>query len=302
MIENFIHYFRKAKMKQAQLYERALITNEDIGDDLINNVPIYDVVNRRFAAFSSFPEAIYHKDKDPKGNGVRFRANTVPKDIHFASLLYLFRLCGSGINYKSDHGFGNFWIVNCIERGMYRRDAWITELPAKGFCDVKGYMLPMIKGGMYGYIKSRQAYDLVDSIWNYITDGGEAREIADIVEYGNAILTTNGYKRQHFVLCAFAMDLAEYFPSLVRRDSDVLVGSNARKCLKMIFPDVKGIGTNREATNECLQYLCNITNNVNFRYDMEDVACDFIRYIENFQSPDHIKNNNGIKYKNSLCL
>jgi len=33
---------------------------------------------------------------------------------------------------------------------------------------------------------------------------------------------------------------------------------------------------------------------------MEDVACDFIRYIENFQSKHHIEKNNGIKYYNNV--
>ena len=301
MIDNFIKYFEKARLKQSQLYQNGNVTNEDIEDDLINNVPIYDVVNRRFAAFSSFPEALWRKDQDPKGNGLRFRANTIPRDHHFATLLYLLRLCGSGINYKEDHGFGNFWVVKCVERGMYRRDSWIDELPDKGFCDVKGYMLPLIKGGLRSFIVDH-SFSLVDSIWRWLDDGGEPREIFEVVEYGNTLLQTIGLNRQNFVLCAFAMDLAEYFPHLVRRDSRVLVGSNAKKCLKMIFPDMKGVGSNLDVTNDALEYLVNITGRVNQKYDMEDVACDFIRYIENYQSPDHIKSNNGIIYTNSICL
>lgn len=308
MLDNFKHYYRLAKMKQEQKFQGGHWTNEDINDDLINNVPIYDVVNRRFAAFSSFTEAIYYKERDPKGNGKYFNTNTVPHDQHFASLCYLFRLCGSGINYKpstdgspfNSHGFGNFWIVDTIKRGMYRRDSWLDTLPESNFCDVKGYMLPMISGGMYNYIKSGAAYDLVDDIWRYINDGGKPREIFEIVEYGNSILQSMGLKRQNFVLCAFAMDLAEYFPTLVDPDSRVLVGSNARKCLKLIFPTRRGVGSNLDVTNESLQELCDITGNFSKKMDMEDVACDFIRYIQNFQSEDHIKLNKGIKYENSL--
>ena len=44
------------------------------------------------------------------------------------------------------------------------------------------------------------------------------------------------YTRQNFVLTAFAMDLAEYFPNLVDPNSRVLVGSNAKKCFTPNFP------------------------------------------------------------------
>ena len=311
MLEQFKHYYKIAQKMQHIKFEGNTkgFTKNDVGDDLAWNVPIYDVVNRRYAAFSSFTEAIYYKEKDPKGNGKYFTTATVPKDIHFATMCYLFRLCGSGINYVPNigggppwgtHGFGNFWIVDAIRNGYYRRKSWIEQLPEKKFCDVKGYMLPMISGGMYEFINSWKAIELVDHIFYSIINSGKAWEIHKVVNYGNEWLYDNGYKRQNFVLCAFAMDLAEYFPHLVDPNSRVLVGTNAKKCLKLIFPDKKGVGTNLDTTNDCLQYLCDITGNHSLKYDMEDVACDFIRYINNFQSPDHIKANNGVVYKNSL--
>ena len=88
------------------------------------------------------------------------------------------------------------------------------------------------------------------------------------------------------------MDMAEYFPYLVCRKSDVYVGSNAKKCLKMIMPGVKH--------DTALRELCKMTGFNSMPYDMEDVACDFIRYIENFQSKEHIEMNNGIIYKNNI--
>ena len=88
------------------------------------------------------------------------------------------------------------------------------------------------------------------------------------------------------------MDMAEYFPSMVDPDSNVYVGSNAKKCLKLILPNMKH--------DDALRYLCEITGGISKPMDMEDVACDFIRYIENFQSADHIKLNNGKIYKNNV--
>jgi hypothetical protein len=298
MLEQFKDYYNKAKMNQERLYQNYNWTKEDINDDLIWHVPIYDVVNRRYAAFSSLPEAIWNKEDDVKGNGKYFKAASISKE-DFAYMCYLFRLCGSGINYIpktnhpwGSHGFGNFWIIDLIRRGYYRSYIWIDEMmvPDKGFCDVKGYLLPMIKEGLRSFIIYESKY-LFDFLWDIIINN--SCSIKYVVDTGNDWLIKNKYRRQNFVLSAFAMDMAEYFPNNVDRNSDVYAGTNAKKCLKMILPEMK--------TDEALRYLCNITGNHSKPYDMEDVACDFIRYIENFQSEDHIKFNNGIKYYNNVC-
>jgi hypothetical protein len=270
-------------------------TEQDVNDDLIWNIPIYDVVNRRYAAFSSLLEAIIRKDKDPKDNGKYFDYLNI-QDIEFITLCYLFRLCGSGINYipKTDepwgtHGFGNFWIIEHLKRGNCNPVEWLEYMPDKGFCDVKGYLLPMIKGGLKRFIQNESLH-LVDYLVNYMFSNYSG--IKDIVDKGNEWLLKKGYKRQNFVLTAFAMDMAEYYPKMVNVDSEVYVGSNAKKCLKMILPKMNH--------DDALSYLCSITGNFSKPYDMEDVACDFIRYIDNFQSPDHVRMNNNIIYKNNV--
>ena len=298
MIEEFKYYYERAKKMQELKYEGKDWTEMDVADELIWNIPIYDVVNRRFAAFSSLPEAIRRGRNDPKRNGVFFDRMHI-SDEDFVNLLYLFRLCGSGINYipKTEkgiflgtHGFGNFWIVDLLLDGAYDTKSWLDEMPQNKFCDVKGYLLPMVKGGLRNYI-IKNSMELVGMIKNYIALGPK-RGIKEVVDFGNKWLVDNGFKRQNFVLTAFAMDLAEYFPALVDRDSDVYLGSNAKKCLKLIAP-----GKNQTNT---LKMLCDITGSFSKPYDMEDVACDFIRFINNFQSQDHIKANKGNIYMNNL--
>ena len=150
MLDQFKDYYYKAKMNQQRLYQGYEWTKQDIDDDLIWHVPIYDVVNRRYAAFSSLLEAIRKGKDDPKGNGKYFKDHNVDTD-NFIYLSYLFRLCGSGINYKpkdvipyGSHGFGNFWIVQELVLKRYDIVDWVNNIPDKGFCDVKGYLLPMI--------------------------------------------------------------------------------------------------------------------------------------------------------------
>jgi len=158
MLNKFKQYYSKAKMNQERLYQGYTWTKEDINDDLIYNVPIYDVVNRKYAAFSSLLEAIKKKDDDPKENGKYFNDHEI-SDIDFMYMCYLFRLCGSGINYKPKqsvpfhtHGFGNFWIVDLLRLGMYRKEDWLKNLPLKKYSDNKGYLLPMVSGGLRSFI------------------------------------------------------------------------------------------------------------------------------------------------------
>ena len=301
MLDQFTDYYYKAKKMQETKFQGINWTEEQVNDDLVWNIPIYDVVNRRYAAFSSFVEAVVKGKEDCKGNGLYFddMYNKISKR-DFMYLCYMFRLCGSGINYKpkkvgqdepfGTHGFGNFWIVEDLQQGRFTKQEWKESMPTKVFCDVKGYLLPMIKGGLYNFVQND-----ADSLMDYLNDyllSGSIKGIKDIVDYGNDYLRANGFKRQNFVLTAFAMDMAEYFPELVDPTSDVYVGSNAKKCLKLILPKMKH--------DTALRYLCDMTHNVSNPMDMEDVACDFIRYIENFQSPDHIVYNNGIVYENNV--
>lgn len=298
-LNDFIQYYEKAKKVQEYKYQGFKWTESDVNDDLVWNVPIYDIVNRRFAAFSSLLEALKKCENDPKGNGKYFiEANKRLTDNNFIKLCYLFRLCGSGINYKpktSDepwgtHGFGNFWVVNELKKGFTRFDDWLLALPEDKFCDVKGYLLPMIKGGLRNFIL-KESESLIKHIMKFIVEKDKVG-IKDVVDEGNNYLIQLGFKRQNFVLTAFAMDLAEYFPHRVDRNSTTYVGSNAKKCLKKILPGVK--------TDKALQFLCDQTGNYSKPYDMEDVACDYIRYCENFQSKEHVEFNNGIRYERSI--
>ena len=302
MLYTFVDYYKKAKMMQELKFQGKNWTEKDVNDDLVWYVPIYDVVNRRFAAFSSLLEAIKRGVKDPKGNGKYFKlANESISDEDFIKLCYLFRLCGSGINYKpktkgespfGTHGFGNFWVVNELSSGSFIFKDWIKAMPEKKFCDVKGYLLPMIKGGLNMFIRNESEQFIEYLIKNIKLPTQNKMGIKDLVDKGNEFLIKKGHKRQNFVLTAFAMDIAEYFPNLVDRSSDVYVGSNAKRCLDLILPKIK--------KDEALRILCDITGNHSMPYDMEDVACDFIRYINNFQSEHHIAMNNGVIYENNF--
>ena len=57
-----------------------------VNDDLIYNVPIYDMGRRRFAAFCSFTEAVWHEENDYKGNG-EFLKNDIKEPLDWFMVL-----------------------------------------------------------------------------------------------------------------------------------------------------------------------------------------------------------------------
>ena len=301
LLAPFCEYFEKARMMQHIKYEwnKDEYYEKNVNCDLIWNVPIYDVVHRKYAAFSSFTEAVLNPKHDPKDNSKFYRkVHGRLTGWESICLLYLFRLCGSGINYKpkvgddpqGSHGFGNFWIDDLLRDGIIDVDKWVDEMPKKSFSDNKGYMLPMISYGLRNFI-IHDVRNFLDYMYDIVFMGDEINTIQNIVEKGNGWLMSRNVRRQNFVLSAFAADLAEYFPDYVDPNSMIKLGTNAKKCAKIIKD---GTRMNDEML---MARLLAVTGNINKPMDMEDVMCDFIRWINNFQSQHHIEANNGNIFK-----
>jgi hypothetical protein len=286
-------YHERSLLMQKYYFEKQEIENieQKVNDDLIFNVPIYDMLDRRYAAFSSFLEALDKKEDDPKGNGIRFKDHKIDKEFDLFVLYYLFRLCGSGINYKpGSHGFGNFWIVELIEKGYYTNEKWIQYIPENKFCDNKGYLLPQFSIGLKGYIE-KFSIELVHFLYNEVLL--RKHNIIELVDKGNDWLRNRGFKRQNFVLSAFAADIAEYFPQYVDPSSMIYAGTNAKKCIRAIF--------GRCDESEAIDFLAKRYNSI--PYSVEDSRlCDPVRYFLDYQSRYHIEKNNGKVFQNNSLL
>ena len=290
---------------------------KEVDDDLIYNIPIYDMGHRKYAAFCSFTEAVWNKENDIKGNGIFFKDHEIKNELNWFVLFYLFRLCGSGINYKpkasslfndflGTHGFGNFWIINSIINKKYNYNCWLSDLKAlnKPFTDNKGYLLPQFsfQGLENSHLKKfilEYSVDLVKYIYNFVKNG--KKEIYQITDEVNSWLNKKGFKRQNFVATAFAADLSEYFPNYVDKNGFVYAGTNAVKCIKAIFPKKNKNKQEFEYINEVLQFQSNRYNLTPI--DCEDSRnCDVIRYFQEYQSSYHIIKNNGVRMKNNSIL
>lgn len=291
----------------------------DVNDDLIYHVPIYDTCQRRFAAFCSFTEAIWHKEEDPRQMGTHFKEHDIIHEFDWFMLWYLFRLCGSGINYVprysketikdvlGSHGYGNFWVIDSILKGRYTWQEWMEDLRnrIRPFTDNKGYLLPQFtfEGERSGNHLRKFILDYSEGLVRHIFDKvtKERMEIYQVTDYGNEYLNKRGFKKQNFVLTAFAADIAEYMPQYVDPKGFVYCGTNAVRCINAIFPKVSRRVNDFEYLNEVLQFLSN-------RYNLTPIscedsrACDVVRWFQSYQSEDHIIKNDGKRYENNCHL
>lgn len=322
ILEAIDDYHYKSLAMQEYLYDRNSSCNslgelqEYVDDDLIFNVPIYDMLDRKYAAFSSFLEALHRKEADPKGNGDYFIDSPSLMDLEIfdcIALFYLFRLCGSGINYKplgsgapfGTHGFGNFWIVDSIRQGSVTLDDWLFDLEVikRPFTDNKGYLLPQMSypGLTSGHLKHfilTETESLIEELYARVM--GRRLGITTVVDIMNEYLMKKGYKRQTFVLSATAADIAEYFPDLVDPNSEIYAGTNAKKCISMMFDKPRGI-SREDFEIEAIMFLADRYKAA--PYSVEDSRlCDVYRYLKEYQSPHHIALNKGIVYKNNSVL
>jgi hypothetical protein len=320
LLEALDEYHSKSMLMEKHVIEKKPFygnLESFINDDLIFNVPIYDMGSRKYAAFCSLLEALWNKEKDVKGNGIYFKDHEIINDIDWLVLFYLFRLCGSGINYKpknndlfttfiGTHGFGNFWIIESILKDKFTNDKWYDDLKIhnKPFTDNKGYLLPQFsfKDINSNHLKKfilDYSYELIEYIYNFCTK--ETKEIYQITDEGNNWLNKRGFKKQNFVLTAFAADISEYFPLLVNKHGFVYAGTNATKCIKAIFPKKNNKISEFEYINEVLQFQSN-------RYNLSPIDCedsrncDLVRYFQEYQSKHHVLKNKGLVMKNNSIL
>lgn len=286
---------------------------EDIDDLLMLGVPIYDVLHRKYAAFSSLPEAIFNP-KCLKGNKQYFEKLLWLPPQRMILLFYLFRLCGSGINYKpkkdgkpfGSHGFGNFFLIDALSRGETSAGAWMNILKDKDkIADTKGYILPQIsypgqKGGHLKRFIREEATNLAYDLHSFLITSTKRRTIMECVDKMNKHLVDRGFKRQTFVLSATMADIAEYLPDLIDPQSMIYAGTNAKRCIKAIFKKHKGV-KNIDFESAAIRFLAD-RYGAN-PYDVEDSRlCDVVRYFKEYQSPHHIAANNGVTFKNNTIL
>ena len=334
---DFIEYYKKA----IQLQRRNLgLSFEPIDDDLMNAVTIYDTVNRRYAGFSKVLEDL-HYGPEP----IKYREARTKKAYSFDHAQWQFihlvhRITGSGASFEKDHGYRNtivFELADALELGGFDLAKEVVrkwDRESKAIFTSIGNQIPPFnkpnppytRGGIEYLCEHADKIAISYAAWlesqakstNRLGQVG----IREAVDYVLDLQSSMGLKRYAFVLTAFVMDTAEYFPYLVDPASHCYYGKNCQECLDLVGEidgrkeigydlimesmcnDVEGFASqfvhDRKLLGQPTPDILPLVANVNRTepalsarpYDVEDVACDYIRFIEN-----HIPDNKLGSYR-----
>jgi hypothetical protein len=309
-LEEFLRYFDMAKTQQAENNLGLLPHVEgSVRDQLMQDVTLYDVVNRKYAGFTQIlldmwygdsPEHPYaaklHEVRKPiarRFGAAHTRSWSIPEWLY---VFILHRVTGSGINYaKQPSGYNNT-ILPLLDPSLRLglMSAHVGEIlrgPAPAYTSV-GYQFPAFpkkdgtgfkRGGDRFLVEFAPTLSL--DLADFLTRGPKKslREVGHFMWSWNR---DNGLRAYKFQYAAVVADIADFYPELVDPWSHFFYGSNAVECLSYLS------GGSKSEKDLDLLMDCLATATGGRPYDLEDVACDFIRWVENYVRPggdyDHL--------------
>jgi len=292
--DDFLLYYNKAAALQRR-NEGFDAPNICVDDQLMMNVHIYDCIERRQAGFSNMLEDLYGK-RSPIQNA---KVDPLPKDtlqnkMIMRMLHLVHRFTGSGASFEEDHGYRNSIVpklAKLAKNAKTTESALIRMVTCFVDCDKPmvtsiGNQPPSLKNQAPEHFRLAQQYYFHEHARDFIKDycafldeytaaASKACGIKTAVDFCLAWHKNRGFKQWHFVMTAFVMDDAEYFPLDVDPDSHCYYGSNCIKAFKLMFNKIGKI-KNAEYYEQCMQYIMDRTGGQ--AYSLEDVCCDSIRY------------------------
>jgi hypothetical protein len=326
--EDFKAYYHKAKILQDRNI-LLLPPETTVNDPLMDSVTIYDTVNRKYAGFSKALEDIH---------GVRMRKDLIKYGNYSGALsigvfhyIHLFhRFTGSGASFQprilpdgslnpKEHGYCN----NKVEYIAHAS----TQVPQGQEFDsmrafIVGNLEPMVTSVgnqppslknpdpskyrlaqqyYFDQVAQQFVHGYLNHIMLYKSTNGKPMGIKEAVDFSCEWHKLRGFKQWHFVLTAFVMDTAEYYPDLIDPQSHCYYGANCIRAFDLMFTREK---TDKEKGNnyyeKCMSAV--LAEVKGLPYDVEDVCCDYIRYIveyipKGYQElrPDQKLNNSTLK-------
>lgn len=307
--DDFKRYYKLAETQQ-RLCNLGIVPHENSGvnDSLMENVHLYDVVERKYAGFSQIiNDCFYAKDEEhPYYKKMKLaeelgdhtlvtrERKQVIEDwssqntFDVSDWLYIFilhRVTGSGINYsKKPSGYHNTLLFHLHQgKNLYDMVQIMKHYPAT-FYTSGGYQFPQFPKPADGWKRGGDYYlgefapKLARDLESYLIAKGKStlREIIDFMLRWNV---EHGLKQYKFQYAAVAADIADWLPNFVYRDSLFAYGSNARECISYLAKPV-GKMKQDDFLDEVILKGCEDLGAL--PYNLEDVCCDYIRYLENY--------------------
>ena len=305
---DFLKYFELAKDQQEKCNVPNFMPHTESGmnDDLMENVELYDVVERKYAGFSQIVNDIFYgwTDKHPywermKAGKATSQRELVAKNwtgkIHsLDAWLYLFilhRVTGSAINYgtkPSGHHNTLLFKLHLAENVEDMKKIIKAESKiGKPFYTSIGYQFPAFpkptseykKGG--DYYLCEYAPRLAQALAVFLASPGK-KDLREIGEFMLNWNVENGLRQYKFQYAAVVADIADWFPHYVNKESMFYYGTNAVECISYLAENDKKL-KKEDFLDEVMRSIYEDTGSV--PYNAEDVCCDYIRWVENYIRP-----------------
>lgn len=298
-----IAYHHRAKLLQDRnvgLLPKSTLS----GCPLQDTVHIYDTVSRWAAGFSNIPQEMFLDSENPKHQWNiehGYACDGYQEKFDYAEWFYIFlihRVCGSGASFAMvgdsklpPHGWYNspvpYLCKNADSTASIRR--LIKDFSGPMFSSM-GNQIPSFNKPSPGYHQGGREYlvdiapKLAEDFFNWLTDQSEPVGIQSAVDWCLDWQTLHGWRRFKFVLTAWVMDIAEYFPGLVDENSNCYHGSNAIASLELVFKPIAKMNKQR-FYDTGTKMFCDLFGTRPM--DVEDAApgCDLIRYCEQYINP-----------------
>jgi hypothetical protein len=304
----FKRYYALAEDQQGKTNFGLMDYKESTEDPLMQHIQLYDVVERKYAGFSQIINDIFYGKSDEHPYYKKIQAGHAPRQRNYiiskwdsqrkkyglAEWLYIFllhRVTGSAINYATiPSGYHNTILFDLWQCDTIEEMASMVNYYQKTFYTSIGYQFPKFpkppEGSKYkrggDYYLTEFAPRLAREMATLLETSNkkwEFRELGDWMFKWNA---DNGLAAYRFQYAAFLADIADWYPQYIHLDSMFYYGTNARECISYLAtPTVK-------MSNDV--FLDEVMGMINedmgsYPYNAEDVACDFIRWVENYIRP-----------------
>jgi len=305
--DEFLRYFELAKDQQAKTNLGWVPYADSTYDPLMQNVQLYDVVERRYAGFSQIVHDIFYGWTSEHPYWDKMQAGFYPHQRYHCAMhwngkqdiydlpewLYLFllhRITGSAINYATiPSGYHNTILVEMWSCDTIEEMVEMIAVYPKPFYTSVGYQFPRFpkrpegshhrRGG--DYYLSEYAPRLAREMAEWLQQGSK-RDFREMGKWMQDWNTKNGLSAYHFQYAAFLADIADWFPQYVNRSSMFFYGSNARECISYLATPT----TKMKKDDFLDEVMMKIQKDCNsMPYNAEDICCDFIRWVENYVHP-----------------
>lgn len=288
-----LDYVRKARILQDASIAGRIVPK--VGDPLMEAIPIYNTVRRRYAGFSNVPEFLWYGDKAPKrylhshlGRETPYRPwrqeSKMPGGlVDWLYVTLVHRVTGSGASFEADHGFRNNRVLEMasMKHLRYMKD-FIADYDGPIFTSIGNQIPPFPKCGGREYLRTI-APEFVNMMYaamlTWANQHKDPMPIKTAVDMALKFHKALGCKQFKFVITAWVMDMAEYLPKYVDPNSDCYHGKNAMEAIEICF-DVNM--KKQELYDKATRLFADISGT--YPMDVEDASpgCDLVRWIENY--------------------